>query len=143
MYAMTYFTTSPTARRLCSAVLLALGWAALTGCATFGAPESVVKSRASAYWKARVDGRPDKAYEFTSPAHRQLRSFEQYRVKFAGLGAKSAEVASVTCEAERCVARVKLEAAPGLAMLNLSTVEMYMDDVWVLEDGQWWHYEAP
>lgn len=129
-------------RRLCASALLALS-AALVGCATFGGPESAVKSRASAYWKARVDGRPDKAYELTSPAHRQLRSLQQYRAKFAGLGAKSAEVTSVTCEAERCVARVKLEATPGLATVNLNTVEMYMDDVWVREDGQWWHYEAP
>ncbi|WP_311222562.1 MULTISPECIES: hypothetical protein [unclassified Acidovorax] len=116
---------------------------ALSGCASLSGSEGAVKSRAHNFWQARVEGRPDKAYELTTPSYRQVKSFQQYRVKFAGLGAKAAEVEGVKCEAERCVARIKLAVQPGLALLKLDSIEMYMDDVWVREDGQWWHYEAP
>lgn len=115
--------------------------ALIAGCASFGGPEDAVKSRAGEFWQARLDGRPDKAYELTTPSHRKLQTLQQYRVKFAGLGAKAADVVGVTCEAERCVARVKLVVQPGLAGIKLDTVDMYMDDVWVREDGQWWHFE--
>ena len=116
---------------------------AVTGCATMSGPERTVEVRATEYWQARLEGRPDLAYELTTPSHRQLRTLPQYRSKFPGLGAKSAEVADVTCEAERCVARIKLKVQPGLAMVKLDAVDMYLDDVWVLEQGQWWHFEAP
>lgn len=116
---------------------------AVVGCATMGTPERAVEKRATEYWLARVDGQTEKTYELTTPSHRQLRTLQQYRSKAGGLAAKSAEVVGVTCEAERCVARIKLAAQPGVAMLKLDAIEMYLDDVWVLENGQWWHFEAP
>lgn len=125
-----------------NAALLGLAAVAVSGCATMSAPERTVEQRATEYWHARLDGRPDKTYELTTPAHRQLRTLQQYRVKATGLAAKSAEVVGVKCEPERCVVRIKLAVQPGIATVKLDSVEMYMDDVWVLEDGQWWHYEA-
>ena len=129
--------------RAATALAVACAATLLAGCATFGGPEGSVKSRASEFWQARLDGRIDKAYELTTPSHRQLRTFQQYRTRFAGLGAKSVAVDSVTCEAERCVARIKIEVFPPLAIKDMQPIEMYSDDVWVLEDGNWWHYEAP
>lgn len=137
---MTLSATAPF-RLGCKAAVLGIA-AVLAGCATMGGPEGAVKSRANDFWQARVDGRPDVAYEFTTPSYRQLRTLQQYRVKFAGLGAKSVEIDSVTCEAERCVARIKMAVIPPIAALGLQPIEMYSDDVWVLEDGKWWHYEA-
>ncbi len=122
---------------------LASAAAVLAGCATFSGPEGAVKSRANDFWQARLEGRADKAYELTTPSYRQLRTLQQYRVKFGGLGAKSVDVDSVTCEAERCVARIKMAVVPPIATLRMDPIEMYSDDIWVLEDGKWWHYEAP
>ncbi len=129
--------------RTAAAMALACAAVSLAGCATFGGPESAVKARANEFWQARLDGRPDKAYELTTPSYRELRTLRQYRVKFAGLSAKSVDVDSVTCEAERCVARIKMEVVPPIAGLKMEPIEMYSDDVWVLEGGKWWHYEAP
>lgn len=129
--------------RASAALAVACAAASLAGCATFGSPEGTVKSRANDFWQARLDGRPDKAYELTTPSYRDLRSLQQYRAKFAGLGAKSVDVDSVTCEAERCVARIKMTVIPPIAALKMEPIEMYSDDVWVLEGGKWWHYEAP
>lgn len=127
--------------RTAAAIAMASAITFLVGCAAFGGPEAAVKSRANEFWHARLEGRPDKAYELTTPSHRKLQTLKQYRAKFAGLGASAAEVHSVTCEAERCVARIKLAVQPGIAMLKLDNIDMYMDDVWVREDGQWWHFE--
>ncbi|WP_156382597.1 hypothetical protein [Acidovorax sp. Leaf160] len=115
----------------------------LAGCATFGGPESAVKSRANDFWQARLEGRPDKAYQLTAPSYREVRDLQQYRVRNAGLGAKAVEVERVTCEAERCVARIKMAVVPPIVAMNMAPIEMYSDDVWVLEDGNWWHFEAP
>ena len=27
--------------------------------------------------------------------------------------------------------------------LKLDTIVTYLDEVWLLEDGQWWHYQEP
>lgn len=135
--------TSISLSRVATALAAACAAASLAGCATFGGPEATVKSRAHDFWQARLEGRPDKAYELTTPSYRGLRTLQQYRVRFAGLGAKSVDVNSVTCEAERCVARIKMGVIPPIATLKMEPIEMYADDVWVLEDGKWWHYEAP
>ncbi|MNT83102.1 hypothetical protein D3C72_2229230 [compost metagenome] len=53
-------------------------------------------------------------------------------------------VAKVTCEsAERCTARISMTAKPMVPGLNLPLVTAYMDDTWVLEQGQWWRFQAP
>ena len=54
------------------------------GCASLGAskPEDAVKQRAEAYWKARVAGQVDKAYELTAPSYRKVRTLDQFKMQF-------------------------------------------------------------
>ena len=47
----------------------------------------------------------------------------------------------VTCEAERCTARMRLDAKPALIGMNLGAVATHLDEVWLLEDGQWWRHQ--
>ena len=130
--------------RSLSAVALALGALAMAGCAALApsTPEQVVEKRAADYWKARAAAQYEKAYALSTPAYRKLRTAEQFRLQFgAGASVQGAEVAQVTCEAQKCTARMKISIKPALVGLKLDTIATYLDEIWLLEDGQWWHYQ--
>lgn len=114
-----------------------------TGCATLaGSPEQIVERRANEYWKARAAADYAKAYELSTPSYRKLRTQEQFRRQF-GLGAavNAGEAHKVTCEPEKCSVRIKLTATPALMGMNVGTVTTYVDEIWLLEDGQWWRHQ--
>jgi len=130
-------------RRL-GAGALALSALVLAGCATMSpsTPEAAVEQRATAYWKARQSGQVDKTYALTPPSYRKVRTFEQFRLQFGAAAAvKTVEVTKVTCEPEKCVARIKLSVTPALAGLKVGNIDTYLDETWLLEDGQWWHHQ--
>ena len=114
------------------------------GCASLGAskPEDAVKQRAEAYWKARAAGQVDKAYELTSPSYRKVHTFDQFKMQFGnGASIKGVSVVKVDCEAEKCTVRTKVEAAPALMGVSVGTIATHSDEIWLLEDGQWWRYQ--
>ena len=114
------------------------------GCASLGAskPEDAVKQRAEAYWKARAAGQVDKAYELTSPSYRKVHTFDQFKMQFGnGASIKGVSVIKVDCEAEKCTVRTKVEAAPALMGVSVGTIAAHLDEIWLLEDGQWWRYQ--
>ena len=114
------------------------------GCASLGAskPEDAVKQRAEAYWKARAAGQVDKAYELTSPSYRKVHTFDQFKMQFGnGASIKGVSVVKVDCEAEKCTVRTKVEAAPTLMGVSVGTIATHLDEIWLLEDGQWWRYQ--
>lgn len=116
----------------------------LAGCATMGAaqPEVQVKQRAEAYWKARAAGQAEQAYEFTTPSYRKVHTFDQYKMQFGkGASIKGVSVIKVDCEAEKCTVRTKVEAAPALMGVSVGTIATHLDEIWLLEDGQWWRYQ--
>lgn len=118
---------------------------ALSGCATLGSPtpEQKVQQRAEAFWQARLRGQPEQAYSLLSPAYRQVRTLEQYRAQYGAAAAvKAASVVNVTCEAEKCAVRIKIEAAPALMGVNVGTIVTGLDETWLLEDGQWWRFQS-
>ncbi len=114
------------------------------GCASLGAskPEDAVKQRAEAYWKARAAGQVDKAYELTSPSYRKVHTFDQFKMQFGnGASIKGVSVVKVDCEAEKCTVRTKVEAAPALMGVSVGTIATHLDEIWLVEDGQWWRYQ--
>ena len=117
----------------------------VAGCASLGntTPEEKVQQRAEAFWQARLKGEPEKAYALLSPSYRKVRTFEQYRAQYgAATGVKAASVVNVTCEAEKCTARIKIEATPALMGVNVGTIATGLDETWLLEDGQWWRFQS-
>ena len=136
------FTIAKKFRPGAAAALLAA--IALAGCASLGggSPEQVVAQRSAAYWKARAEGDFTKAYAFSTPSYRKLNAADKFRLQFgAGAAIRSGEAVKVTCEAEKCTAKVKINATPALPGMNLGTIATYLDEVWLLEDGQWWRYQ--
>ena len=114
------------------------------GCASLGAskPEDAVKQRAEAYWKARAAGQVDKAYELTSPSYRKVRTFDQFKMQFGNAaGIRGASVVRVDCEPEKCTVRTKVETTPALMGVSVGTIATHLDEIWLLEDSQWWRYQ--
>lgn len=133
------------ARYRMGATIVALSALALAGCAALApaTPEQTVEKRATEYWQARIKGQAENAYDLSTPAYRKLRTLAQFRQQFGVGGVESAEVVGVTCEPQKCTAKMKIGAKPALIGMKLGTIPMYLDEIWLLEDGQWWHHQEP
>ena len=130
--------------RSLSAVALALGALAMAGCAALApsTPEQIVQKRATEYWQARMAGQVGTAYALSTPSYRKLRTEAQFKMQFgAGVSVQAAEVAKVTCEAVKCTARMKISVNPVLLRMNAATIATHVDEIWLLEDGQWWRHQ--
>lgn len=117
---------------------------ALSGCASLSpsTPQEIVQKRATDYWQARTTGQLDKAYALSTPSYRKLRNEAQFRSQFGGgASIETAEVSKVECEPEKCSVQMKLGVKPAIIGMNFGIVPIYIDEVWVLEDGRWWHYQ--
>lgn len=103
-----------------------------------------MQARAETYWQARIAGDVKAAYALLTPAYRSLRDEQAFQRQFgAQIAVLESKVTNVTCEAEKCVARVGLTTKPVVPGLGLPTVTAYLDETWLLVDGQWWRHEAP
>ena len=124
------------------AMALALG---LSACASFApqTPEEAVKQRAQVRWNSLLKGDLDKAYGYFTPAYRGLTPLDQYKASVGG-GAvwKGAEVVLVTCEPEKCMARVRIDAHPVATLgFGRGPISTHVDETWLLDQGQWWLYQ--
>ena len=131
-------------RRSLTTLTLACLAVAVSGCAalTPSTPEQAVQKRAADYWKTRVSGELDKAYEFSTPSYRRLRTVVQFNRQFgAGASIEQAEVNKVECEPEKCNVQMKLGVRPAIMGVAMGMVPIYVNEVWVLEDGKWWRYQ--
>ncbi len=134
--------TFPTIGRHLGTAALALSALTLAGCAAFApsTPEEAVQQRATEYWKTRIAGDYEKSYALSTPSYRKVRSVEQFKRQFGpGVSVLGADVVKVVCEPVKCVATLKLSA--NAAVLGGKTMSTHMTEVWLLEDGQWWHHQ--
>ena len=123
---------------------LAAGAMLVAGCASMepAKPEEIVAKRAQAFWDARAKGQVDKAYALTTPGYRKAQTLEQFQKQFGNtFNLKGVSVVNVECEREKCTARAKIEVAPALMGINVGTIATHMDEIWLLEDGQWWRHQ--
>ena len=124
------------------ASVLALSLTACGGMIKKKSPEEAIRERAAERWSYLIKGDMRKAYEMSSPSTRAVLSFEQYRGRFGGAVTwRSTEIASVACEADKCVANVHILAEPLLGTKFGNTLSTYVDETWLLEDGQWWFFQ--
>jgi len=121
--------------------------ALLAGCATMGGgtPEEVVEKRANARWAAWVKRDFTEAYKYNTPGYRGTVPYEKF-VTLRGKDVRilKGEVNKVTCPTvDKCDAQIKLTATAAIMMRQQFPKEIvtYVDETWVLEDGQWWLFE--
>jgi hypothetical protein len=140
---MTKSRKSTTLRFYFSIVTLA---AVLSGCASLSSnrpPEVVVRERAAERAEAFVKGDLDRSYSLTAPSYRKLRDLNAYKRSF-GPSAQwvSAEVKNVSCEPVRCKVAMSVGVKPLIPGRFGDTITVQFEETWLLEDGNWWLYQA-
>ncbi len=98
------------------------------------ARQAAVSQRVNARWAALIKGDVDAAYQFLSPASREVMTPEQYRAKTRTAGFRDAAIEKVDCEAELCKVKLRLTYDHRLMKGIVTPVE----ETWVLEQGQFW-----
>jgi hypothetical protein len=125
-----------------SAATLAL---ALAGCASVSAsrsPEEVVRQRATERAQAFVKGDYDRS-GLTAPSYRKLRDLDAYKRSFGpGASWAKAEVKNVSCEPVRCKVAIAVGVKPLIRGRFGDTITVQFEETWLLEDGNWWLYQA-
>lgn len=126
------------------ACAVAMGALLLAGCASFApaTPEQMVQQRATAYWQARITGQVDKAYALSTPSYRQLRTEAQFKTQFgSSLSIESAEIKKIDCEIDKCNVQLRMSVKPQLPGVKLGAINTYVNELWLLEAGEWWRYQ--
>jgi hypothetical protein len=124
------------------AIAASLVLGAVVGCATVApaTPEASVNSRANERWAHLVKGDIDAAYKLMSPAYRAVTTVNAFRATFgSAVQWKAAESTKVTCEADKCIALIKIEAKPIAGRSNLPLIT-YFEETWIREGSQWWFF---
>lgn len=136
-------TQKPLYRHLAT-LAMACAAMAVGGCAALSpsTPEQIVHMRATEYWEGRIGGQYEKAYALTAPSYRKLRTESQFKMQFgAGASIERAEVKKIDCEPEKCNVQLQLGVKPLLPGMNMGTVSTFVNEIWLLEEGQWWHHQ--
>ena len=128
---------------------IVMGVLAVAGCAglqsdTDEPPELVVRKLSTQRWQALLARDFDKAYSFSTPGYRKLRSLEYFKTNRQGAPVKwlSAEILRVECEKERCKTVVQVESKPTLPFPFRGNITSGLDEVWVFEEQRWWVLES-
>ena len=124
---------------LCASLLLG-------ACASVGntTPEAQVTQRANARWQALVGNNTSAAYALTSPSFRSVVDMETYRKRTGSAVLwEAAEAAAVECsQPDLCKAKIRIDVKPLIARGAANKFSTYIDETWVLENGQWWFAES-
>ena len=135
------------ARRWLRAAAAGILMAVAAGCASIGAgsrpAEQVVLERAQARWNALVDRDFAAAYTYLTAGYRAVVPLAAYRRQTTGPAQwEGAKAHSAKCEAARCIVAVEITFRIGLPGHADRVQSSFVDETWVLEDGQWFKYEA-
>jgi hypothetical protein len=124
-----------------AAICLAAG---IAGCAAPEAgravpqsAESIVGERAQARWNALIAAKLPEAYQFYSPASRDVMGYEDF-IRSIKLGFwKSAQVEKVVCGGtDACEAQVSIEYS-----YKGTLVKTPISETWIRKDGTWWYVQ--
>ena len=134
-------------RRWLRATAVGLFVVTAAGCASIGAgsrpAEQVVLERAQARWNALVDRDFAAAYTYLTAGYRAVVPLAAYRRQTTGPAQwEGAKAHSAKCEASRCIVAVEITFRIGLPGHADRVQSSFVDETWVLEDGQWFKYEA-
>jgi len=100
--------------------------------------EAEVAQRAMERWNLMIEGRIESAYAYLSPAYRAAHSLANYSRSIKGGIWRAADVAEVSCEAQRCEVKVILDL---IVDASGRPVPVPVEEVWIRtqQDGDWWY----
>jgi hypothetical protein len=130
-------------------MILAAGCTTTGGALTKDTPPEIkaaaVKERSNARWAALIKGDKDAAYAYLSPGTRSLITIEQYRGRVQTGGFRAVQIDKVDCEPETCSVGLMLTydyvAPKGVG--SAKGITTYVQETWVLENGQAWFVMRP
>lgn len=96
---------------------------------------AAVTKRAQARWDALLNGDVPAAYQFLSPASRQIISLEQYQQKVNPSSYRAIKFRNVSCSEQTCQINLWLTFDHRL----MKGIETPVGETWVLENGQAWY----
>lgn len=117
----------------------------LAGCASVAGNSAgeLVKQRATDRWSALVRGEFSKAYTYSTLGFRTVVTLDGFRSRFGNaVQWVGSEVTEVVCpEATKCDAKVRIDFKPVVSGKAGGEISTYVDETWLLEDGQWWYFQ--
>jgi hypothetical protein len=134
-------------KRLAVAGLALLITGTLTGCASLWTPktpEQVVSQLSTQRWQALLAGDFEKAYAFAAPSFRQIKTLDYYRSARQATPVKwlASDLVRVNCSEQRCTVTINLESKPLVPFPFAGTIKSGVEEIWILENGQWWMFET-
>jgi hypothetical protein len=129
-----------------SVAFLAVAFALVfAGCATPEAsrtPAEVTVERAKARWAALLRRDWATAYSYLSSGYRATVPVDRYGNQFTGpLQWEGAQVQGAECEPTRCVVTVEIVFRLMLTGHRDRKSSTFVEEIWLLEDGQWYKFE--
>ena len=135
----------PQLRRLMVLAMVLLAAVLAAACASVAPPtaQEQVRQRASQRWQLLMSKNMDAAHKFATPGFRAIVSADTYRLRFGAAPFwLAAEVVRVDCPApDKCIATVRLDIKPVMLHSNAEKITTHMEEIWLLEQGQWWILE--
>ncbi len=119
----------------------------LSGCQTLNkakiSPEDALRNRVTAYWDARVQDQPEKAYEMIEPDAKQSLGLSTYTKRTSQSKILSYKIEDITVDSENREATVRVARSfrikPGVIPINIDKpLQQTADSKWVCIDGQWY-----
>lgn len=135
----------PSVRRL--SLGLALGaFLTLAGCTSLSSapPPEQVRQRATERWQALIAGDFKKAYTYNTPGFRAAVTPDGFRGRFGNTGTWLAgDVLDVNCPEEaKCIAKLRIDFKYTLSNRYGDKLTSVVEEIWLLEAGQWWVFQA-
>jgi hypothetical protein len=111
-------------------------------------PEEALRKRVAAYWEARVEGAPEKAYELIDPESRKTTSLASYSQRTSHSSILSYKIHDLNLDLknDKAIARVErsFRIRPGFIRIDIpDALDQTSDDLWVLLDGEWYMNYSP
>lgn len=121
--------------------ILALGLVMAVPAADAAEDLKGLRARAEARWQALIAGDFDKAYEFETPAYRQVYNAKQYRARFgSGLRWQQAKVVTVDLKSpEVAMVTLEIDYSFHVAGTGMMDNKGSVTETWLWVEGQWWH----
>jgi hypothetical protein len=124
------------------ALVLVAGCTSLSG----GAPpaEELVLARSQARWNALIKREWSVAYPFMTPAYRAMVSPDRFSSQFTTpVRWEDAKPKSAVCDEKRCTVTVEVFFRLLLPLHRNAVSSTFIEEAWVLEEGQWYYVERP
>jgi hypothetical protein len=111
------------------------GAAGLTKDSPIEVRRAALTERVNGRWAALIKPDVAAAYQYLSPAAREVTSLDAYKTRQRAGGFRSAEIKAIECEPESC----EVQLMVTYDHRQMTGVTTPLTETWVLDSGQFWY----